>query len=95
MIPGSFFYSENTHPAKGDMIIITTEKQNEFTEIRVALCSAGTMELSSMSDLICRRSSANEVRNPPRVIRYQMPVNSVKSPDKAIVIHIKNSFFKE
>ncbi len=52
MIPGSFFYSENTHPAKGDMNIITTEKQNEFTEIRVALCSAGTMELSSMSDLI-------------------------------------------
>ena len=52
MIPGSFFYSENTHPAKGDMNIMMMEKQNELTEIRVALCSAGTIEFSSMSDLI-------------------------------------------
>ena len=50
--PGPFSYSENTHPAKGDRIIITTEKQKELTEMSVALCSAGTMELSSISDLI-------------------------------------------
>ena len=50
--PGSFSYSENTHPAKGDITIITTEKQNEFTDMRVALCSAGTMAFNSMSDLI-------------------------------------------
>ena len=93
--PGSFSYSENTHPAKGDINIITTEKQNELTDMSVALCSAGTMELSSMSDLIWIRSSANDVRNPPKVIRYQMPVNSVKRPDKAIVMQITKSFFKE
>ena len=35
--------SENIHPAKGDMTIMSTEKQNELTDISVALCSGGTI----------------------------------------------------
>lgn len=39
----TFHQSENIHPAKGDMTIMRTEKQNELTDISVALCSGGTI----------------------------------------------------
>lgn len=39
----TFHQSENNHPAKGDMTIMSTEKQNELTDISVALCSGGTI----------------------------------------------------
>ena len=77
------YQSENIHPAKGDMTIMRTEKQNELTDMSVALCSGGTIWFKAMSDLIWIRSSANAVRNPPRVIRYHMPVNSLTRPIRA------------
>ena len=77
------------------MNIIITEKQNEFTDISVALCSAGTIEFSAISDLICNKSSASDVKKPPIVIRYQIPVNSVNRPARAIVRQIAKSFRRE
>ena len=36
-------HMEKTYPARGDMTIMIHEKQNELTDINVALCSAGTI----------------------------------------------------
>ena len=71
------------NPARGDMTIMMHEKQNEFTDMSVALCSAGTISFNTTSDLICIRSSAKAVKNPPIVIRYHTPVNSLTRPVSA------------
>ena len=36
-------HKENINPARGDITIIISEKQNELTEINVARCSGGTI----------------------------------------------------
>ena len=67
-------------PANGDMKTITSEKHHELTDINVARCAEGTMELSSTSALICIRSSANAAMNPPAVIISATPVKFAKKP---------------
>lgn len=71
------------NPARGDMTIMMHEKQNELTDMSVALCSAGTISFNATSDLIWIRSSAKAVKKPPMVIRYHTPVNSLTSPMSA------------
>ena len=68
------------------------EKQNELTDINVALCSAGTIWFKAMSDRIWIRSSAKAVTNPPKVIRYHTPVNSLRRPAKASEMQTMKSF---
>ena len=82
------------NPAKGDMTIMMHEKQNELTDMSVALCSAGTIWFKAISDLICIRSSAKAVTKPPIVIRYHTPVNSLTRPIRASEMQKMNSFPK-
>ena len=85
------FY-EKKYPATGDKIIITTEKQRDDTEIKVALWDDGKRSLSSASVLTSNKSSHKLEKKPPMHISIDKLLAPQKIPVIVTRIQIMESF---